>query len=62
MVANNDFDVQFNASAKYRRGSSLPPYRYNVTSRPRCVGACVTTKQKHTPTGCAAQLMTYMVG
>jgi hypothetical protein len=35
MVVNNDFDVQFNSSAMSQPGLSLPPYRYNVTARPR---------------------------
>jgi hypothetical protein len=41
MVVSNDFDVQFNSSAKTQPGLSLPPYRYNVTSRPRCIRAAV---------------------
>jgi hypothetical protein len=36
MVVYDDFEVQFNASAKTKRGLQLPPYRYNVTARPRC--------------------------
>jgi hypothetical protein len=37
MVVYDDFEVQFNGSAKSKRGLSLPPYRYNVTAKPRCV-------------------------
>jgi hypothetical protein len=39
MVVNNDFEVQFNASAKDKAGLQLPPYRYNVSARPRCAVA-----------------------
>jgi hypothetical protein len=35
MVVNNDFEQQFNESARFKAGSVLPPYRYNVTAKPR---------------------------
>uniref|UniRef100_A0A383VUU5 Peptidase C1A papain C-terminal domain-containing protein n=1 Tax=Tetradesmus obliquus TaxID=3088 RepID=A0A383VUU5_TETOB len=34
LAVNNDFEVQFNASARTRPGLQLPPYRYNVSARP----------------------------
>uniref|UniRef100_A0A383W9S6 Peptidase C1A papain C-terminal domain-containing protein n=1 Tax=Tetradesmus obliquus TaxID=3088 RepID=A0A383W9S6_TETOB len=43
MVVNNDFEVQFNASAKTKSGLSLPPYRYNVTARPSFAHAALIT-------------------
>uniref|UniRef100_A0A383VW72 Peptidase C1A papain C-terminal domain-containing protein n=1 Tax=Tetradesmus obliquus TaxID=3088 RepID=A0A383VW72_TETOB len=43
MVVNNDFEVQFNASAKGKPGLELPPYRYNVTARPSYAHAAVIT-------------------
>jgi hypothetical protein len=36
MVVNDDFEVQFNESARFRRGLTLPPYRFRVTAKPRC--------------------------
>jgi hypothetical protein len=39
MVVNNDFEVQFNETKRLKAGMSLPPYRYNVTAKPRC-GYC----------------------
>jgi hypothetical protein len=37
LAVNNDFEVQFNASARIKSGLQLPPYRYNTSAKPRCV-------------------------
>jgi hypothetical protein len=40
MVVNNDFEVQLNETKRVKAGMSLPPYRYNVTAKPRCGRCC----------------------
>ncbi|WIA23159.1 hypothetical protein OEZ85_001490 [Tetradesmus obliquus] len=43
MLVNNDFEVQFNASARNKRGLLLLPYRYNITAKPSFAHAALIT-------------------
>jgi hypothetical protein len=49
MVVNNDFEVQFNETKRLKAGMSLPPYRYNVTAKPRCGCYCSELSPQQSP-------------
>jgi hypothetical protein len=43
LVVNDDFEVQFNGSARAQPGLSLKPYRFNATAKPSCAHAALIT-------------------
>jgi hypothetical protein len=42
-VVNDDFEVQFNSSARGRPGLGLKPYRLNATAKPSYAHAALIT-------------------
>jgi hypothetical protein len=43
LVVNDDFEVQFNGSARAQPGLSLKPYRFNATVKPSYAHAALIT-------------------